>query len=147
MENEYSQAEGQTASRIHHVKSWTREMSQEMGQHLNIAFPCWEMTSWPLVSGAQLLSGERNSRYFCFQSPLRPPTPLGWKTFIFQYLCQRSPSLVTVASFSPNTAEVKAAAHPSTDFLPRLTKFCINNAGVFLELPTDQLTAQFGVFF
>lgn len=39
--------------------------------------------------------------------------------------------LVTIVSFSPNNAEVKAAAHPRTDFHPRMTKFCINNTRVF----------------
>lgn len=55
--------------------------------------------------------------------------------------------LVTIASFIPNSAEVKVAAHPRTDFVPKLTKFCINNARVFLELPRRQLIAKFDISF
>lgn len=54
--------------------------------------------------------------------------------------------IVTIAPFSPNTANVKAAAHSRTDFLLKLIKFCINNTRVFLELPRDQLTAEFDIF-
>lgn len=100
----------------------------------SIALQCREMSSWPSHPWASVaLSGVRNSFYFCFPKSFVPFHPSRAEKLYFSvFISELSiPYLVTIASFSPKAAEIKAAAHPRTDFLPGLTKFCINNARVF----------------
>lgn len=80
---EWSLAKDLSASSAWHAKYWAHQVSKR-----------WEDTSTSLFMDGKLPapplwgSRGRNSCYICFQSPMRPTVPLGWKRPIILQLHQ-----------------------------------------------------------